>query len=181
MRLYLTLILFWAVGSRAALADFSADQLLTAVEDGTRKPPLISKIFSQKGKTRVEVQGTGRRSIRIARKDRLPHTLWTLDPDQRSYLEFKDKKQEPQKEFLGVDTLEGYLCNKYRVTLRGPAGPYTGLQWEAIDLDHSPIRQEYQKGNQLIVIELKNIVVHPLDPSLFEVPEGYRKLETAPP
>jgi hypothetical protein len=163
-----------------AWADFTADQVLTAIEEG-RRHTVQSKVFSQGEKTRIDVQIPGRESIRIARKDKKPAVVWTLFPDQRSYIEIEEKKQEPQKEFLGIETLEGHLCNKYRVSLTGPQGRYSGLQWEAIDLDNMPIRQEYQKKDQVLLIELKNINVTRLDDELFEIPPGYRKLQTAQP
>lgn len=158
-------------------ADFSADQVLTVIRDGKREDR-FSKTFSKGDKTRVEIHTPGRESIRIARKDKTPAVIWTLFPDQLVYFEFEEaKKKGPKKELLGVDTQEGFLCNKYRVTLSGPEGFYTGVQWEAIDLNHTPIRQEYQRGNELIVIKLKNIQIHPLEDTLFEIPEGFQRVD----
>ena len=179
-RTYWLLIGFLMLAPARGWADFTADQLLTDVREGKRDT-VSSKIYSQGRKTRVEIQIPGRHSVRIAREDKSPPTVWTLFPEEHSYLEFHEKnKKQPEKDFLGIETLEGHLCNKYRVRLMGPEGPYSGLQWEAVDLDRTPIRQEYQKGSRIIVIELKNIQVRPLDASLFEIPPGYHKLEPLP-
>jgi hypothetical protein len=163
-----------------AWADFTADQLLTAIQGGQRDV-LYSKVFSQGKKTRIEVQIPGRESVQIARKDKNPPVVWTLLPDHHLYIESSDKKKdEAKKEFLGIETLEGHPCKKYRVSLYGPTGIYTGLQWEATDLGDTPIRQEYQRENQTLVIELKNIQVQPLESTLFEIPAGYKKAEGSP-
>ena len=46
--------------------------------------------------------------------------------------------------------------------------------WEALDLERQPIRVAYFTSRRILhVVEYRNIEEGPVDPALFQVPEGY--------
>ncbi|HLG22582.1 MAG TPA: hypothetical protein VI382_07180, partial [Candidatus Manganitrophaceae bacterium] len=56
----------------------------------------------------------------------------------------------------------------------------SGFAWEATDLTDVPIRQEFYGEGERILVQLKNIEIKTLDPALFEIPNGYKKLSLPP-
>ncbi len=92
-----------------------------------------------------------------------------------------------ERESLGSEKVGPYNCDKFqvRLTLRQPAGgflprykrnAYTRIEWAAKELGGFVVKGQDEGGE---TDEYQNIQLGPQDPSLFEIPKGYRKkLET---
>jgi hypothetical protein len=86
-----------------------------------------------------------------------------------------------EKVFVAKENVAGHPANKFKMTWRDKEGKKRiGFAWEAIDLNNAPIRQEFFREGEHILVQLTNIEVRKLDPALFEVPSDFKKI-TAPP
>ncbi len=170
-----------------ALGDYVADQFVTISQGEIGVNPRIfsSRIYSQKKKLRMEVVIAGRRSINISRGDKEEPLFWNLMPDEKMYTESRgeagsllpDSKQDYEKVFLAKEPVAGIMTNKFKLSWKEEDGTRkSGFVWEAIEFDNAPIRQEFFNNNQHILLQLANIKVQKLDPALFEVPPGYKKI-----
>ncbi len=186
-------ILFLSLIPKLSLADYVADQFITVSQGEIGANPRIfsAKLFSQQKKLRMEVIIAGRRSINISRGDKSPPVFWTLMPDEKMYMETiggsggpegppgfsHESKLDFEKVFLAKEPVAGIMTNKFRLVWKDDDGSRrSGLAWEAIEFDNAPIRQEFFNNNQHLLLQLANIKVRKLDPSLFEVPSGYKKI-----
>jgi len=136
----------------------------------------------------MEIEMQGRRSIAISRGDKNPPVFWTLMPDEKMYTETTEQagisshlpaetKKDYEKVFLTKEYVAGIMTNKFKLAWKDRDGQRrTGMAWEAIDLNNAPIRQEFFNKNEHVLIQLANVKVKELDPSLFEIPEGYKKI-----
>jgi len=182
--------LICALIPKPALADYIADQFVTISQGEIGANPRIfsAKIYSQKKKLRMEVVIAGRRSINISRGDKKEPVFWNLMPDEKMYTESQggpsgpggvspDAKQDYEKVFLAKEPVAGIMTNKFKLSWKEDDGSRrSGLVWEAIEFDNAPIRQEFFSNNQHLLLQLANIKVQKLDPKLFEVPSGYKKI-----
>jgi len=84
-----------------------------------------------------------------------------------------------KREKLGEETLAGLAVTKYRVSSRSAAGDrFSGLAWATVPAILTTIRCSVARGaqEQPLTLELQNLKIGPVDPALFTVPAGYRKL-----
>ncbi len=190
----LILIVLFVLMPRMAWADYIADQFVTISQGEIGANPRIfsSRIFSQKKKLRMEVVIAGRRSINISRGDTEVPIFWTLMPDEKMYMESlgnpggpgevsREKKRNYEKIFLAKEPVAGIMTNKFKLAWEEEDGTRkSGLVWEAIEFDNAPIRQEFFNNNQHLLLQLANIKVKKLDPLLFEIPSGYKKISMPP-
>ncbi len=171
------------------LADYIADQFVTISQGEIGGNPRIfsAKIYSQKKKLRMEVVIAGRRSINISRGDKERPISWDLMPDEKMYTESyhlgdpgglgTESKQNYEKVFLAKEPVAGIMTNKFKLSWKESDGSRrSGLVWEAIEFDNAPIRQEFFSNNQHLLLQLTNVKVQKLDPALFEIPKGYKKI-----
>lgn len=115
---------------------------------------------------------------------------WGLNPDSRRYVEIRDIEKTvmvnpligwaaTRKNFVEkagpAENLNGYLCETWIYTEPGKSET-VGKVWFSKKLRHI-LREERYGLNQNPVLELKNIQEGPVDPALFEIPEGYTKLD----
>jgi hypothetical protein len=117
---------------------------------------------------------------------------WRLFPKSKKYIEerygedegFGDAPAIPseygvdiQYEKVDSEVVNGYPCDKYRVTLTDPGSdPYTFYGWAATDLDNIFIKKEFSaQDGTIITWELFNIVLGTPPKELFEIPAGYTK------
>lgn len=189
--------IFLSMLPQSVLADYIADQFVTISQGEMGANPRIfsSRIFSQEKKLRMEVVIAGRRSVNISRGDKPKPIFWTLMPDEKMYMESiggpegpagvsPAMKQDYEKVFLAKEPVAGIMTNKFKLSWKEADGTRkSGLVWEAIEFDNAPIRQEFFNNNEHLLLQLANIKVQKLDPTLFEVPSGYKKisLPTEPP
>ncbi len=164
------------VNAQTSIPSFSADQIHTMGKKVT-----TGKVYAMENAVRTEGEQRGRKSISIMRLDK--KVMWNLMPDQKMYMELpfmgsadvasmaKDAKAE--REPLGSEQVGAYHCDKFRVqtTLEGKV--YTSIEWDAKELNGFPVKRAGEKGDW--AMEYQNVHLGPQDPSLFEIPEGYKK------
>lgn len=152
--------------------DFSADVVTTA--GGQR---MAGKIYVANDKVRMDIAGAST----IARMDK--QVSWVLMPQQSLYMEqpidpervagaTEKMPGEVERVALGPDTLDGRAVSKYRVTYASREGRATMIQW--VDNDTSiPIKSAAENGSW--TMEYRNLQTGAQDPSIFEIPAGYKK------
>lgn len=187
------LLLVTALTAPLARADFIADQFITISEGelGTNPRLFQAKVYSKVKQLRVEISNAGRNIVHISRGDKRPPVFWMLMPTEKMYTEsvggenpldpFSPKSDvKIEKVFMTKENVAGHPTNKFKITWRDKEGKkHIGFAWEAIDLNNAPIRQEFYSQDQEVLIQLTNIEVRKLDPTLFEVPPDFKKI-TAP-
>lgn len=175
-------------------ADYMADQYITIShgEFGGDRRIMEAKLYSQGKKLRMETTMAGRKSINISRGDKSPPVMWVLMPNEKMYMETLGKEGEGnpmdpgaragvEKIFVTKEHVAGRLTNKFKLVWKDKDGSrLSGFAWELIELNNAPIRQEFFNKNEHVLVQLANITVKKLDPDLFEVPEGYRKISMPP-
>jgi hypothetical protein len=80
-----------------------------------------------------------------------------------------------QRDPLGSEQVGAYHCDKYHVETTFDGHVYKSLEWDAKELGGFPVKQADEKGSWSK--EYQNVKLGPQDPSLFEVPAGYKKLD----
>lgn len=194
MKLCKILLISLLVASSVSLggvshADFIADQFVTISLGtfGANRRIFQSKIYSQGKKTRMEIDVAGRKSVNISRGDLTPPMFWTLMPNEKMYMESSgpggggplsaESRKDYEKVFLTKEPVAGVMTNKFRLVWKDKDGNRkTGLAWEAIDMDNAPMRQEFFNKDEHVLVQLANIKVQKLDPTLFEIPDDYKKI-----
>ncbi len=164
------------LNAQTAIPAFSADQIHTM-----RKKVTTGKVYATENAIRTEGEQKGKKTISIMRLDK--KVLWNLMPDQKMYMELPfmgsadvaslSKDAKVQKEALGSEQVGAYHCDKYRVTATYEGKEYTSLEWDAKELNGFAVKRADEKGDWST--EYQNVQLGPQDPSLFELPEGYRK------
>ena len=167
-----------------------------------------AKLYVKGKKEREETdRGKGGKFIMITRKDK--GVVWILFPSSKKYMESKyqvgrsitgsrppmgmhnrganagshaagSKPPTVQKKSLGKAKVNGYLCDKYRITSSfkrpGNEKPVTVTTtiWESSKLGR-PVKIEEKSPMLTSLTELKNIKQTKLSDSMFEIPKGYKK------
>jgi hypothetical protein len=189
----LFLVVVLSLVATAARADFVADQYITISlgEVGENAQIFPAKVYSKEKRLRVEINNAGRSVIHISRGDKRPPVFWMLMPNEKMYVEtvggenpldpFSPKSDvKVEKLFVAKENVAGHPANKFKMSWRDKEGnKRIGFAWEAIDLNNAPIRQEFFREGEHILVQLTNIEVRKLDPALFEVPSDFKKI-TAP-
>jgi len=99
-----------------------------------------------------------------------------------------DPKVVFEKKKIGSETIDGHTCIKYDTVFYlkdNPAEKYRATVWEAQDLGGLMIRNEVimperlrMGGPSKVVSELKEIKLGAAEASMFEVPAGYKKVNS---
>lgn len=163
--------------------EFSA-----VIEAETAGPVTKSRIYFAKDRQRLEFTdpGTGVDAVMIIRLDR--KVAWTLIPSMKAYMEAPVERQEVNplmrendvvvRERIGQETVDGHQAVKEMVTLINGDGSKSRLYyWEASDIGF-PIRVAAVDGSWTYTY--REVRQGKQDPSLFEVPEGYRQMARTP-
>lgn len=182
-------VLFWCVfgigfgvHARAPLKPFSADQVLQV---GGRT--IVGKVYTNNIAMRTESEADGHHFINIAPADR--KVVWTLFPDKKIYFELslpsvndvttlaRDGAGVPnaQHKNLGTERVGDYLCDKSMVVTTSGGKSYVFTEWAAKQLGGFVVKREEQNGSWSM--EYRNVHLAPQDSSLFEIPEGYHKVD----
>jgi outer membrane lipoprotein-sorting protein len=170
-----------AFATLAVAAEFSADIA------GTMSGQAVSGKFYVKGSNvREEVSTPQQKMIMISRPDK--KVAWMIYPTQKTYMEMTGKVPDAKalanqalpkgmgtRKLVGKEKVNGYLCDKYVVTLTSK-GAGTLTQWISPKLG-VPVKMAQTGGNQTMTIELKNIKEGGVANSLFAPPKGYKKQE----
>jgi len=160
--------------------SFSADQVQVMGKRTTN-----SKVYSSEKAIRIEKDDKGKQSITIMRLDQ--KAVWVLNPAQKTYMDMGGigaagadmassmEGAKVQRDPLGSEEVGGYHCDKYRVQTTYEGHVYTSMEWDAKELDGFPVKQADEKGAWSK--EYQNVHVGAQDPSLFELPAGYQKID----
>lgn len=173
--------------------DFTALVASTSV-DKNRKSTVVfeSKLAIAGNKVRMDMdmskmmndqtgQSPMSKMITLSRGDK--KTGYTLYPNVKKYLvhdEAGEDEEKPkvEKTKVGTETVNGYLCDKYKVTVAYKEGaPQEGFIWNAQKLGGMTVRSEVENKDFKITTDLKNIVLKTPPASLFELPADYTKAQ----
>ncbi len=174
----------WKSGWDVYAKGFTADQVVTA--SGRR---FRMRLYARGNVMRTEMAEQGQRMVTILRPDR--NVAWTLMVDQQMYMEvplsgmpaeargdfakaMTDPSAKSETELLGMEQVGTYQCQKYRYRTTYQGQTYSGTVWLALALNNFPIKMVNDQAGS--VVEYENIKLGPPDPSLFELPPGYRKM-----
>ena len=182
-----------AVSSPAALAaaptdvtapDYSADQVMTVSGQAIK-----SRVFHTAKAERREMTQSGMAIISIVRKDK--NVVWSLMPGQKMYMETsigKDKqvpvdlsRYTVQRTPMGSETLEGLKVNKSRVSMKDASSDTAmeGLIWETADgiTVKMDVSGKSSGRAMQMVMQQSNIKVGSQPASLFEIPQGFSRMD----
>jgi len=176
-------VLFGGRGVSAQLFSkpFSADQVTT-----TREKTKTAKVYATETAMRAEGVEDGKKYVTILRYDR--KVMWSLMPDDKMYFEMpipagaqvaagmKEmmKGVQVKHEPLGSEQVGGYHCDKSRMTVTWQGVTGTTIEWAAKELNGFVVKKQDVESGE--ITEYKNIRLGPQDPSLFELPAGYKKM-----
>lgn len=164
----------------AAAAEFTAQMV---IKDGDKTMP--GKIFVQNGKMRQEFVDEEGRTVTIVRPDK--KVVYVVMPLDRTYVEMPLRAKLPgqfiqippdavTKRRVGTETVNGYVAEKYEVTVRGgEAGVIRQTVWVSSKLG-VPIKMICKDRN--LCVEYKNIKEGGVTALLFDPPKGYQKTPT---
>ncbi len=163
--------------------EYSADQIIESEEGATK-----SRIYSTPTKERRDMSHGGAVMMMITRHDK--HVSWTLMPEEKMYMETEADHASPSKSdlsayqieqtTLGEETLNGVVMNKSKIIMTGTDGTKMGgFMWttkegilakvDAIAVD------EGRKAR--FKMEQTNIKIAKQPAELFEIPNGFQKLD----
>ena len=81
---------------------------------------------------------------------------------------------------MGTETVNGVQTTKYKIIMTGPKGEKLGgFSWitnEGIVVKMDAIAVD-KKSKERIKMELKNLKIGHVDPSMFEIPKDYTKMD----
>ncbi|HEY7532782.1 MAG TPA: DUF4412 domain-containing protein [Nitrospiraceae bacterium] len=166
-------------------AEYSADSTIQN-EEGT----IQQRVYATPTKERKEMlTGAGDGAVQIFRYDN--KVMWMLMPSEKMYMEHsmaaKGKGNDPSQwtyedTAMGEETLNGMTVTKYKTIATSTDGKkYGGFSWRT--REGIPVKQDllYKEGNEKkrMLTELSNLRIGRQDPKLFEIPEGFTKLDMA--
>jgi len=172
-----TVLLLWA--GLAQAAEFSATMITKA---GGMEIP--GKVYVKGNKMRNEIQAAGHPIINILRPDK--KLVWLIMPQQKAFMEMPinqetqqkmmtlTEKQKAKMKKVGSETIDGYACDKYETTMDHQGKSMKVYTWIATDLG-VPIRVVSEDGS--FAMEYKDIKPGGVADSLFEAPQGYKKMK----
>jgi len=175
----------WAAQLSRPQVEYSADSIVQN-EEGT----IEQHVYVTPTKERKEMlTGSGDGGIQIFRFDN--KVMWILMPSEKMYMENsimgKGKGNDPSQwtyedTVMGEEMLNGMKVTKYKTIATSTDGKkYGGFSWRT--KEGISIKQDllYKEGNEKkrMMTELKNVTISRQDPKLFEIPEGFTKLDMA--
>ncbi|HEY0256291.1 MAG TPA: DUF4412 domain-containing protein [Candidatus Methylacidiphilales bacterium] len=155
--------------------QFSADQIVT-----TGTTSMTSKVFSDNGKIRTEMNTSGMQIVSIVRPDL--QKVYSVMVAQKMVMEMpydpaKFSQQmtssgpEGKFESIGSDTVDGVACTKYKITSKDNK---VSFMW--VDAaKKTPVKLAAEDNSYTIL--WKNYKVGPQDASLFEPPADFQVMK----
>ncbi len=164
----------------SSAVEFSADQVMKV----KGMQPVTSKLNFTDTKWRMESRFMGRQTISIIRADR--GVSWVLMPAQKMFTENKlDNTQklatgkqipgEIKREKIGRENINGINCDKLMITYKDRNGTSSMFLW----LSNEGIPMKSAASDASWTNEMKNVKKGSQPSSLFEIPEGYKKMAAA--
>ena len=173
-----TTLFLWAGLTQAA--EFTANVITKA---GGKEIP--GKVYVKGQKARNEIKIAGQPNIQILRPDK--NLIWVIIPQQKAYMEMPLTQESQEKMFFNVtekqkakmkkvgnETVNNYACDKYETTMSHQGKSAKFYIWIATDLG-VPIKMAAQDGS--FSTECKDIKTGDVSDSLFEPPQGYKKMK----
>lgn len=165
-------------------AEYSADETIQN-EEGT----IQQRVYVTPTKERKELlTGAGEGAVQIYRYD--TKVMWQVMPSEKMYMEHaigggQTRGSDPSQwtyedTAMGEETLNGIKVTKYKTIATSTDGKkYGGFSWrtkEGINVKQDLL---YKEGNEKkrMLTELNNLKISRQDPQLFEIPEGFTKLD----
>ncbi len=181
--------------------DFSADSVTRISGMGAPPTPgaapgqpmeITGKMYQSGEKSRQDVNMGAMQNVVINRRDK--KVVWTIMPSTKSYMEFNadDPKVAKKEDFqsfwknhdaklekIGKEDVNGVETTHSKVTIASvtPEGhAFQGEVW--LSKDNIPMRMKTSPSHGgEVVMELKNVKIGKQDAALFELPEGYNKMQ----
>lgn len=164
-------------------AEYSADSTME-----TADMVMSGTVHAAPGKERRESDMGGKKTVTIVRQDK--KVIWILTPEDKTYMEMKlGQGGERQGDLsgyktdlttIGPDTVNGIRTTKNKIFMTGPKGEkLAGFSWitkEGIVVKMDAIAVD-KSSKERIKSELTNLKIGRQEPSLFEIPEGYSKMD----
>ena len=163
-------------------ADYRADMVFTDDRGRSR----TARLYYTAKKQRLEFKA-GKKIVAMI-FDRAGGKAYQLLLDSRGWRpvaatapQFNFGLSDPasKREKLADETMAGLAVTKYRVSSRTAAGDaFDGLAWATGQRIVVKMAGTVVRGSQAqpLTLELQNLKIGPIDPALFAVPVGYRKL-----
>ena len=162
--------------------EYSADAYMETAE-GVMEGP----IYVGHGMERREFSTNGVKMINITRHDK--KVIWSLMPDNNMYMEMQPSDKNNVGDLsgyhfdrteVGHEVVNGINTTKNKVIMTGPDGAKMGgFMWvsdQGIVVKMDAIAVD-KKSKARFKTELKNIKIGNQDPSLFEIPAGYNRMD----
>ena len=165
----------------STLAQFTADMVQT--QDGETS---TTKFYVENPFYRMDIEEEGQEGYVIV--DQSEGITRVVMPSDKMYMEMSSRGMmsmsndvfqsiEQQKEIydanlLGNETINGYECEKYQVIIDGNV---VTTFWQSPQLEY-PLKVISGPDSEM-VMELKNINEGDVDDSMFQIPNGYTKIE----
>jgi len=179
-------LLGFAVSAGAAeksTPEYSADSTME-----TADAVMSGAVYVAPGKERRENVMDGEKSVMIIRHDK--NVVWMLMPADKMYTEMKPGQSGGRKDDLsaykidqttvGPDSVNGIQATKSKIIMTGPKGDKLGGFWwttgEGIVVKIDAIAVD-KNSKERFKTELKNLKIGKQNPSLFEIPDGYSKMD----
>jgi hypothetical protein len=162
--------------------EYSADSHFETAED-----TMDGKLYSAPGKEAREYIQDGGKMVSIMRHDK--KLIWMLMPEDKAYMEMKIPKggrkgdisaYDIKQTNIGPETVNGIKTTKSKIIMTGPKGEKLGgFYWttkEGIVVKMDAISVS-KTSKDRIKLELKNLKVGKVNPSVFEIPAGYTRMD----
>lgn len=179
-------LLVFAVSAGAAerpTVEYSADSYMET-SDGV----IRGTVYVTPAKERRENVIEGEKSVMIIRHDK--KVSWMMMTEDKIYMEMKLGQDGGRKDDLsaykieqttiGPETVNGIQTTKSKIIMIGPKGEKLGGFWwitkEGIMVKMDAISVD-KNSKERFKIELENLKIGKQKPSLFEIPEGYTKMD----
>jgi hypothetical protein len=173
-----------ALATDGPRAEYSANQTIETADMSMK-----GRVYYATGKERREMVTDGGKMTMILRQDK--KVTWMLMPEESVYREMP-LQQGPansgdlsgykilESSRVGEETVNGVPATKYKVIMQAPDGAKMGgfhwLSKDSIALKADMIAVD-QGSKTRLKFELSDLRVGRQDPSLFEVPAGYSKMD----
>ena len=181
MKILIRALLLIVIFSFASFAQFTADMVTT--ESGVTK---TNKFYSENPFYRMDIEEEGQEGYVIV--DRNEGVTKVVMPAEQMYMEMSStgmqsmsndvfqsiekQKEKYETNLVGTETINGYECEKYEVLIDGSV---VSTFWQSPDIEY-PIKVISGADSEM-VMELKNIEAGDVDDSMFQIPDGYTKME----
>ena len=180
-------IIFVSVASawEGPKVEYSADSYFE-----TADTVMQGKVYYSPGMERRESVHDGQQTIMIMRQDK--KVVWMLMPESKTYNEMKIPEEgrkddlsnyEIETTTVGPETVNGIDTTKNKIIMVAPDGSKMGgfgwISKDGIMIKMDAIAVE-NGSKQRMKSELKELQVGRQDPALFEIPEGYSKMDLMP-